>query len=107
MAVWLEKTVKRFIGNSQDTKPFVGVQADDTVVRSTDLPIGSTLFEEDTGDLYRWNGSQWTLPPDEENFQRALLMEFKAMRVELVALRRGMIDAGNCKEFSQADMERY
>jgi hypothetical protein len=35
-------------GKSTDTKP-------------TDRPVGATFFEEDTGDLYSWNGTTWTL----------------------------------------------
>lgn len=42
------KIVKReFVGNSTDTKPI------------EDVPVLSMFYEEDTGDVYYFNGTSW------------------------------------------------
>ena len=43
-----DKGPRRFMGLSTDIKP-----TDD------DLPVGSTLEEDDTGYVYKWDGSNW------------------------------------------------
>ena len=109
--VRLESQIRRFIGTSYDVKPTIGLQAadaynEDVLTRTgRDLPNGSTFFEEDTGDIWRWNGTAWTLPEIEKNLDGLILQELKALRTELVALRLGMIEAGECREVPQADYE--
>ena len=46
MVLSLLTTVKRFMGLSTDTKP-------------TDAPVGSTMFESDTGYMFIFNGYAW------------------------------------------------
>ena len=111
MAVRLETGVKRFIGLSTDQKPQVGPQADGTLLgsnlASTDLPPGSTFLESDSGKLFRWSGEAWTYPSATTyaNSESELLLEaINALRVEVAALRMGMIDAGNCKEVNLIDV---
>lgn len=111
MAV-LETTIKRFIGLSGDRKPTIGLQPADsqtvdpltTVVK--DLPAGSTFFEEDTGDIWRWNGFNWTLPQTDASISYALAKELLALRKEVCALRLGMIEAGHCETISDRHIER-
>lgn len=59
MAVRLESTIKRYIGNSTDPKPTFGVVIDGVEITSADLPVGSSFMEADTGHIYRWSGTQW------------------------------------------------
>ena len=103
MAV-LETTIKRFIGHSSDPKPTVGRQLDNwktqpddlaTITNARDLPAGSTFFEEDTGDIWRWNGVSWTLPTQNNDLRS---QDLKALVTELQLLRIGMVAAGTCKE---------
>ena len=47
MAVRLESTTKRFIGNSTDEKPLV------------DVPSGSRFLEINTGIVFIFNGTSW------------------------------------------------
>lgn len=108
MAIRQETGVRRFIGLSTDVKPYVGAQADGTLGGTTltgsDLPPGSTLLESDTGRIYRWDGSAWTFPFVQNSV--ALLEAIDGLRVEIAALRLGMIDAGNCKEVNLEDVQR-
>ena len=55
MAARLETSTKRFIGRESDDKP------------TSEVPVGSTFFEEDTGSIWRWNGNAWTKPPQDNN----------------------------------------
>ena len=48
MAITLITTIKRYIGDSGDTKP-------------DDCPYGSTFYETDTGDNYIFDGSTWVI----------------------------------------------
>lgn len=62
MTVRLETKINRYIGHAGDTKPEPGQPdpADITrVLLAGDVPVGSTFMEEDTEDLYRWNGREW------------------------------------------------
>src|SRR5687767_14025844 len=82
MAVRLEtETRKRYVGTSAGRKPFVGTQADGTVLAASDLPTGSLFFEEDTGKEYRWNSVAWTLPLAAEDVPNETLNELRAIRV--------------------------
>lgn len=51
MSVRLETTIRRFVGNSADTKPELDMR-----------DAGSSFLEEDTGKISRWNGRTWTNP---------------------------------------------
>ncbi len=75
MAVKLESTTKRWLGESTDIKP--------GVVTTEIIPPGSSFLETDTGRIYRWDGSQWTvhIPEDEQ------LAVLEMMLVELVRAR--------------------
>ena len=97
-----EGRVARFIGGSGDKKPYLGLQLEDPAVIMTDadLPVGSTFFETDTGNIYRWSGAAWTLPQPAEP-QAPLLQALSELKVEIVALRMGMIEAGLCTEFAE------
>lgn len=74
MAVRLEGTIRRYIGLSTDTKPFIGqpMTRDDGTsftLASQDLPAGSSFLETDTGRIYRFDGStNWTyhVPTDDQ-----------------------------------------
>lgn len=62
----LETSIKRYIGDSSERKPLPGeLQADNTILLATDLPSGSSFFEEDTGFVSRWTGYVWTTAPPE------------------------------------------
>ncbi len=69
MTVKLETTIQRWIGTSQDVKPFVGqdVDGDGIRLKATDLRPGSSFMETDTGLIYRWDGEAWQVhvPQDE------------------------------------------
>lgn len=105
MAV-LETTIKRFIGHSSDPKPTIGRQVhdaqttDDSTTVPKDLPAGSTFFEEDTGDIWRWNGAQWKLPLVEDS-QREVMQGLTLLNEEIRLLRIGMIAAGTCKQIKK------
>ena len=62
MAVRLETTIKRFVGNSTDEKPSLA-QSD----------AGSSFLEEDTGQIARWNGNTWTAPAPQADPLAALV----------------------------------
>ena len=84
----LEATIKRYVGDSSETKPTPGwPQADGTTLLATDLPAGSSFLEEDTGLVSRWTGYIWTQsfpePRNEElTVLLAILAELRAMREE-------------------------
>lgn len=105
----LETTIKRFIGDSSDVKPALGKQVanaaneDAATVTSRDLPAGSTFFEEDTGDIWRWNGVQWTLPARDYALQDEMLEQLKAIRRELVQMRLGMMETAMCAEVNHEE----
>lgn len=50
MAVKMVTTVKRFIGTA----------AERAAMSITDIPVGSSFFESDTGLIYVFNGAAWT-----------------------------------------------
>lgn len=50
MAVKMVTTVKRFIGTA----------AERAAMSITDIPVGSSFFESDTGVIYVFNGAAWT-----------------------------------------------
>lgn len=111
MAVRLESTIKRFIGKSTDAKPTTVSQGADkqgeiTPTTNRDMPAGSTFFEEDSGNIWRWNGIEWVLPAATENIQRHILEELFGIHRELVSTRLGMIEAGECRDVSKYDVER-
>lgn len=57
MAVKLEASIRRYVGISTDTKPTGYVEGQ--TVRDP-IPAGSSFLETDTGDIWRWNGTEWT-----------------------------------------------
>ena len=75
MAVKLETNIKRFIGLSTDAKPLPIVDSD--------LPVGSSFLENDTGTIYRWDGQMWLCPPAADQ-QLAVL---QIILVEITQLR--------------------
>ncbi len=84
----LESTIKRWIGDSTETKPRPGVeQPDGTTLEAWELPAGSSFYEENTGFISRWTGQVWTAPfpePRSEEVQVliAILEEIRAAREE-------------------------
>lgn len=88
MPVKLEASIRRWIGLSTDTKPFVGTQADGLVVAATDLPPGSSFLETDTGRIYRYDGDNWTVViPEDVAAQR-----HSEVLVMLAAIRETIIE---------------
>ena len=91
MAVRLEGSIKRWIGDSTDIKPAPGqTQFDPVLNMSTplvalDVPAGSSFLETDTGLIWRWNGEQWASAPGEES---GLLYVAQALLVEVTQLRQ-------------------
>lgn len=83
----LEGSIKRFIGLSSDTKPSLGSQVDGSTTLTTDLPPGSSFLETDTGNIWRWDGNEWTFPFADENAQTFLLQMIYEKLDELVTLR--------------------
>jgi hypothetical protein len=74
----LEGTIRRSVGVSDEPKP--RSTADDPI------PAGSTFYETDTGELARFDGTDWRLPAvaDEAgSVQAAMLLELRAIRHEL------------------------
>ena len=60
MAVTLESTTRRYIGQSSDQRP--GERSFDVgsgVVSEDVIPAGSSFLESDTGRIYRWSGTSW------------------------------------------------
>ena len=87
MAVKLESTIKRWFGDSTDPKPAPGlVQANGNTIGVADVPVGSAFFEEDTGRVYRWNGSSWTIP----SVQDETLLVLEEILLEQRAIRSGI-----------------
>ena len=63
MAIRLEGSIRRWVGLSTDPKPYVGLQIDgSTITTAHDIPSGSSFLESDTGRIWRWSGTEWTLP---------------------------------------------
>lgn len=94
MATRLEQSTRRYIGTSGDAKPFVGqvvssyaAGALTTVTLSaTDVPAGSSFLETDTGLIYRYDGTLWSVaaPVDEATqLLRAVLREQRLTRAVL------------------------
>ena len=52
-----------YIGTSTDWKPHRGVQQDGSTVTTTDLPVGSTFIELDTGKTAVFDGVEWQYLP--------------------------------------------
>ena len=109
MAVTVKSGTIRYVGLSTDTKPRAGVQSDGTsilartpIAATHELYPGDTFEEQDTGLVYRWDGSHWLLPrSDDESLLEeespqllsAILLELRAIRtgIELtLALDRGV-----------------
>ena len=69
MAVRLEGSIKRWIGDSTDRKPSIGtaVDADRQVYTASDLVPGSSFLEADTGRIYRWTGEHWVAAQESES----------------------------------------
>lgn len=89
MAVQLEGSIKRWIGLSSDTKPYLGLQADGTTtLTAQDIPAGSSLLETDTGRIYRWDGTFWSvhIPAD------AQAEYFQAILFELASIKEAIIE---------------
>lgn len=51
MTVQLVTNIKKWIGTSSDVKPIS--------TASSLIPPGSTFLESDTGDMYRFDSSEW------------------------------------------------
>jgi len=62
-------TIKRWIGDSNETKPYPGMvdYARGNVLAASDIPGGSTFYEEDTGRMYVFEGERWE--PDRDTAQ--------------------------------------
>ena len=75
----LETSIKRYIGDSSERKPRPGeLQDDGTTLLATDLPSGSSFFEEDTGFVSRWTGYVWTtVPPERPTEEVTILKEIR------------------------------
>ena len=59
MTVRLEGSIKRWIGNSSDTKPALDVNS--TEPAAAQIQAGSSFLEVDTGRIYRWDGAAWAV----------------------------------------------
>src|SRR5262245_19397262 len=84
MAVKLEGSIKRWIGISSDTKPFIGTNPDGTTLNASDIPPGSSFLESDTGIVYRWTGTAWVSPQADDRvleLLRQILDEAKRARL--------------------------
>lgn len=68
MTVRLEATIKRFIGLSTDTKPYVGFISlqDGTEIKAVDLPVGSSFLATDTNEVWHWDGREWVVGNSQE-----------------------------------------
>lgn len=89
MAVRLEGNIRRWIGLSTDTKPFVGEQADGLEVTAGDLPPGSSFLETDTGRIYRYDGAgAWTVAIPED----AAAQRHSEVLVMLAAIRESIVE---------------
>ena len=96
---------KKFVGLSTDIKPYIGQQADGvTTTVATDIPVGSTFLEMDTGSMARWDGVAWKYPLPANYDHQELLDDISALKLELSALRLGMIEAGACKDVALAEL---
>lgn len=73
--VRLAGTIHRYIGSSQEVKPHVGQRDVATGVEllASDLPIGSTYLEEDTGLGFVYNGETWE--PDIPTVQALIIVD--------------------------------
>ena len=83
----LEATIKRYIGDSSETKPRPGILLEDgTTLTVADLPVGSSFLEEDTGLVSRWMGLRWSVPSSEPKEElealNQILAEMRAQREE-------------------------
>ena len=83
----LEATIRRYIGDSSETKPRPGILLDDgTTIAEADLPPGSSFLEEDTGLVSRWTGLRWSVPVAESTEElevlNQILAELRASREE-------------------------
>ena len=89
MAVRLEGSIKRFIGESRDEKPIPGQTIFDPVRNTSlliaDIPAGSSFLETDTGIIWRWTGYKWSSAPADESDQVYVL---EAILVQLTELRQ-------------------
>lgn len=110
--MFLVTAIKRFLGKASDPKPTVGKQFQDVntgnppaTTTSIDLPVGSTYMEEETGDIWRWNGNAWVLPPKDTAAYENLTKAIRELRMEMVRLRMGMIEAGACQAVPNEDVE--
>lgn len=72
MAVRLEGSIQRWLGLSTDAKP------------TGDVSAGSSFMETDTGRIYRYDGTAWTVPGEGIDTQGEWLALIYA---ELVQLR--------------------
>ena len=93
MAVRLETTIKRWIGTASDSKPTPGgtlfdpITNTSTPVLAADVPPGSSFLETDTGRIYRWTGSDWTVfVPEEEQseYLQAILFELASIKEAII-----------------------
>lgn len=89
MAVKLEGSIRRYIGLSTDTKPFVGTQFDTagTVVTAADLPAGSSFFETDTWRIARFDGVDWKYEPDRSEVAGLLAEILSVLREQQETLK--------------------
>ncbi len=100
MAIFLETTTQRYIGQSTDTKP---TDRGD----GSPIAVGSSLLETDTGLLYRWTGQggwQASASAVRAAATTAALSTdpvtsvLEAILLELQSLRAGMVLAETCED---------
>lgn len=85
MTIRLEGTIKRYLGESTDTKPQSGEPYGRDATIET-IPVGSSFLETDTGRIYRWDGEGWVayIPSDAQAFYlRAILLELQQLNRQL------------------------
>lgn len=76
MAVTLESTIKRFIGNSADPRPEL-----------SEKEAGSSFYVEDTRQIERWNGTTWVQAPvDQHEVDRSEQLALSRRTTELLEL---------------------
>ena len=84
MAVYLEGTIKRFIGLSTDRKPYTDPLQIDEVAP----PRGSTFKESDTGKIFSLDNLAWRTARLEEQVPVMLGYIFDEMQKQTAILER-------------------
>ena len=93
---------KAYVGNSGDDKPRVGRQLDGSTLTATDIgPLNTPLFDIDTGDVWRWDGTgAWVRSGRDDKVLAALVL----ISEQLTAIHRTLAIGFDVPEGSVADV---